>query len=277
MTRAVVMAAVAGGAGVAGVWEALAAVEAAAPARALARLLDPLRAGREPSPPERRRLVLAGAASLLGAGWLLSGPLAGCVLAAGGPWLVSRAVAVRRARRRAELVRAAPAVARALADALAGGHAVRGALEHAAEGAGLSGAAAQELRGAGAALALGERTEDVLERLRRVAGDPAWDTIVAAILLQYEAGGDLAGLLRGVATTLDEARREEADARAATAQARFTAWLVACLPAGAAALAELAHPGYLLTLARAPTTATLAGAALVLQVAAVVAIRRITS
>jgi tight adherence protein B len=269
------MAALAGGAGVAGVWEALAAVEAAAPARALARLLDPLRAGREPTPPERRRLVLAGAASLLGAGWLVSGPVAGGVLAAGGPWLVRRAVAARRGRRRAELARAAPAVARALADALAGGHAVRGALALSAEGAGLTGAAAQELHGAAAALALGERTEAVLERLRRIAGDSAWDTIVAAILLQREAGGDLAGLLRGVAATIDEARRAEADAHAATAQARFTAWLVAGLPAGAAVLAELAHPGYLLTLARAPMTAMLAGTALLLQVAAVLAIRRV--
>jgi tight adherence protein B len=83
-----------------------------------------------------------------------------------------------------------------------------------------------ELRAPRRALALGEPTEAVLERLRRRAADPAWDTIVAAILLQREAGGDLASLLRATAAAQEEAERVEADARTASAQARFTAWLV---------------------------------------------------
>ena len=74
-------------------------------------------------------------------------------------------------------------------------------------------------------------------------GGPAWDTLVAAILLQRDAGGDLAGLLRDLAASLEAAARVDADARAATAQARFTARLVLWLPAGAAVLAELARPG----------------------------------
>ena len=172
----------------------------------------------------------------------------------------------RRERWRAELARAAPAAARALADALAGGHAVRGALAVAAEG-GVPGAAGAELRAAARALALGARTEDVLERLRARAGAPAWDTIVAAILLQRDAGGDLAGLLRSIAAGLEEAARVEADARSATAQARFTAWLVALLPVGAAALAELADPGYVAALLRAPLAPWLLGAAAVCQLA----------
>lgn len=275
MTRAVVLAGLAGGVGVRGAWDALIVVERARPARALAGVLEPLRAGRDPSPPERRRLAVVGAGALLAAGWLLSGPVAGVVLAAGGPWLVGRAVAARRSRRRAELVRSAPAVARALGDALAGGHSIRGALEQLGEGPAVAGAAGEELRRVAAGLGLGEPTEDVLERLGRCARDPAWDMLVAAILLQRQAGGDLASLLRGVATTLEAARRTEADARAATAQARFTAWLVAGLPAGAAAIAELAHPGYLLGLVRSPASGWLVAIAVVLQAAAVVAIRRV--
>ena len=53
----------------------------------------------------------------------------------------------------------------------------------------------------------------------------------------------------------------EADARSVTAQARFTAWLVALLPVGAAVLAELADPGYVVALLRAPLAPWLLGAA----------------
>jgi tight adherence protein B len=278
MTLAVALAGLAGALAVAGTWEALAAVEQAAPARVVARWLEPLgalrREGRAPTVPERRRLALVGAGALLAGGWLVAGPLAGAACAAGGPLGVGRLVRARRERWRAELVRAAPGAARALADALAGGHAVRGGLAVVAEG-GVPGAAGAELRAAARALALGARTEHVLERLRGRAGAPAWDTIVAAILLQRDAGGDLAGLLRSIASGLEEAARVEADARSATAQARFTAWLVALLPVGAAALAELADPGYVVTLLRAPLAPWLLGAAAVCQLAACALINRI--
>jgi tight adherence protein B len=273
------LAGLAGALAVAGAWEALAAVEQAAVVRAAGRLLGPLRAagreGREPSPPERRRLALVSAASLWAAGWLLAGPLPGLVAAAAGPWLLGRVLAARRARWRAELARGAPAAARALADALAGGHAIRGALAAAAAGGGLAGATRAELRDAAHALELGERTEVVLDRLRRRAADPRWDTIVAAILLQRDSGGDLARLLRTIAAAQEEAARVEADARSLTAQARFTAWLVTLLPAGAAVLAELASPGYLVGLADDPLTAVLLVLALGCQVVAGVLVRRI--
>jgi tight adherence protein B len=279
MTGAPLLAGLAGALGVAGAWEALAAVEQAALVRAAARVLAPLRAagreGREPSAPERRRLALVSAATLLAGGWLLAGPPAGLAAAAAGPWLLRRVLAARRSRWRADLGRGAPAAARAMADALAGGHAIRGAIAAAGTGGGLPSAAGTELRDAAHAFELGERTEAVLERLRRRAADARWDTIVAAILLQREAGGDLARLLRTIAAAQEDAARVEADARSLTAQARFTAWLVTLLPAAAAVLAELAHPGYLVSLARTPVTAALVVAAVACQVTAGVLVRRI--
>jgi len=272
------LAALAGALAVVGAWEALAAVEGAAVARALGRVLAPLRAagqrGRTPSAPERRRLGVVGALTLLGGGWLIAGPLLGAGAAAAGPWLVGAIVAARRRRWRARLAAGAPAVARALADALGAGHSVRGGIGMVAHG-GLGDPAAGVLGDAAHDLALGERTEDVLERVRRRAGDPAWDTMVAAILLQREAGGDLAGLLRTIAATGEEASRAMADARTVTAQARFTAWLVAGLPAGAALLAELAAPGYLLGLAGSPITGLALGGAIAGQALALVLIGRI--
>jgi tight adherence protein B len=263
------LAGLAGALGVAGAWEALAAVEQAALVRAAARLVAPLRTvgrdGREPSAPERRRLAVLSAATLLAGGSMLAGPPVGIAAAAAGPWLVRRVLAARRARWRAELGRGAPAAARAMADAVAA----------AAAGGGVPGPAGAELRDAARAFELGERTEAVLERLRRRAADPRWDTIVAAVLLQRDAGGDLARLLRTIGAAQEDAARVEADARSLTAQARFTAWLVTLLPAGAAVLAELAHPGYVVSLARAPLTAVLLAVAVVCQVTAGVLVRRI--
>ena len=264
---------------VAGAWEALAAVEQAALLRGAARLLGPLRAaghrGREPTAPERRRLALVSAATLVAGGVLVAGPIGGALAGAAGPWLARRLVAARRARWRAELGRGAPQAARAMADALAGGHAIRGAIAAAATGGGVGGAAGAELRDAARAFEFGERTEAVLERLRERAADPRWDTIVAAVLLQREAGGDLARLLRTIAAAQEDAARVEADARSLTAQARFTAWLVTLLPAGAAILAELAQPGYVVSLARDPLTGVLVGVAVGCQLVAGVLVRRI--
>lgn len=279
MTVAVVLAGLAGGCVVGGAWEAVAALEEAAPARLLGRFAAPLRAvareGREPSAAERRRLALVGAATLLAAGWLLAGPVAGLALAAAGPWAVTRLVRAHRRRWRAQLAASAAAVARAIADALVGGHSIRGALDAAATGGGLGEAAGAELRACAAALALGERTDTVLERLRTRAAHPAYDTIVAALLLQRDAGGPLASLLGDLAGDLDEAQRVDADARAVTAQARYTAWLVAALPAGAVALTELGRPGTLAEVASTPLTAWLAGAGILWQLAALAVVARL--
>jgi tight adherence protein B len=279
MTGATAAAGLAAGLAVFAAWDALAAVERTALSRVVARVVAPLRRagseGREATAPERRRLGLLAAGGLLAGGWLLGGWAVGVGLAVAGPWAAGTALRARRARFRAELRRGAPLVARALADALAGGHSVRGALAVAAREGGVPGATGVELRRAASRLDLGEPTPAVLERLRRRAGVASFDTLVAAVLVQARAGGDLARLLRELAGALEDAMRLEADARAATAQARFTGMLVGALPLGAAALAELASPGYLGSLLDAPLTAWLLGCAVLLQLAALVLIARI--
>ena len=270
-------AALAGVCAVLAAWEAVGAAEeerlVQSAARWLAPALQALRAGREPTSPERRRLVLVGALSLLGAGWLLAGPWAGLALAASAPWAARAALRARRRRRCLAIAAAAPAIARALADALAGGHSVRGALAAVATGRGVPGPAGEELRAAAAELALGERTDDVLRALARRAGHGPLDTLVAAVLLQRDAGGDLAGLLRSLAGALEERARTVADARSATAQARFSALLVTGLPLAGIVLGELAAPGFVVALVAAPLPALLAAAAMGLQVVALVWVR----
>jgi tight adherence protein B len=277
MSAAAVLAFGAGAAGVLGAWEALAAVERSRLAAGLGRVFEPLaRAGREgraPTRPERRRLALLAAGVLAGAGLLTGGVALGVLCAVGGPVVAIAAVRARRRRYARELRRGAPGAARALADAVGAGHSIRGAVGAAADGT--PGPAGNELRAAAREIAFGDRTDDVLERLRRRAADPAWDAIVAGILLQREAGGDLAGLLREQAAALEAAERIERDARAATAQARFTARLVLLLPVGAAALAELASPGLVAGLLAHPLSAWLVAMAAVLQATAILAIARL--
>lgn len=282
VTPAALLAAGSAACAVLAAWDALGAAEEARVARAaarwVARPLAVLRSGREPTSPERRRLALLGTLSLAGAGWLVAGPIIAALLAAAGPWVARSALAARRRRRTAALVAGAAGVARTLADALTAGHSVRGALIEAAAAGGsgaVPGPAGEELRAVGAALELGEPTETVLAGLAARARAPAYDVLVAAVLLQRDAGGNLAELLRSLAVALEERARVEADARSATAQARFTAMLVAGLPVAGAVLGELAQPGFLAGVAAEPLPAMLAGCALVLQVLALVLVRRI--
>lgn len=229
--------------------------------------------GREPGAAERRRLLVLGGIGALVTGTLVAGPRVGAVLAAAGPWLAGRALRSRRERYRRRVAAGAPAVALALAGALGGGHSLRAAVAHAAGS--VPGPAGGELRRTARELALGATTDQALEALRGRVRSHAFDTIVAAALLQRRAGGDLALLLRDCARGFEDHARLEGEVRAATAQARFTGALVAVLPLGAALLAELASPGYLAGLARSFLTAWLAGIALVLQLVAWAAIRRL--
>ena len=183
-------------------------------------------------------------------------------------------IRARRRRWRAELQRAAPACARTMADALGAGRSIRAAIADAAAGA----------DGAGAATSCAPRRgrSRSASRPRRCwcacaarAGSHAWDTLIAAVLLQRDAGGDLAALLRELAVSGEAAERAERDARAATAQARFTAWLVLGLPA-AAALPRRARrarlPG---VAAREPALGLARGLGVLLQLVALACVRRL--
>jgi tight adherence protein B len=218
-------------------------------------------------------LLAAGSACALVAGWFVAGPLAGIALASAGPWAVARVLRAARERYRRSVEAGAAAIALALADALGGGHSLRGAIGAAAVGVG--GAPGQELRRVAGELALGARTEAALEALRTRARAHGIDTIVAACLLQRRSGGDLARLLRETARGIEDQERLLRDARAATAQARFTGGIVVALPVAGAALAELASPGYLRSLGSSFLTAWLGGLAIVMQVVAAVLIRRL--
>jgi tight adherence protein B len=259
---------------------ALAAREAVLATPAIARwlrvALEPLRkAGEEgyaPSSVERRRLAAVGAAAALLTGWFLAGAMAAVPLAIAGPALAAWAVSSRRRRYRRTVERALPEVAAAVADSLAAGRSLRASLPAAASS--VDGPAAVELARLGAELELGAPTVEAIAGWRRRMRSARVDAFAAALLSQRRAGGDLAGLLRRFAEGAAERDRAAADARSATAQARFTGLLVVAMPSGGALLAELIQPGFLVKVVGSPASAVLLALAAGLQLAGFVAIRR---
>jgi tight adherence protein B len=231
------------------------------------------REGRDPGAVERRRLLGAGASIAFLTGWIVAGPLVALALCAAGPWTVARLLRARREHYRRAVDSGADAVAISLADALAAGHSLRGAVTEAARSIG--GQTGHELRRTAAELAAGAHTEAALDDLRSRTGSRRLGAIVAACLVQRGAGGDLARLLRECAEGFADQARLEDEVRAATAQARFTGLVVVLLPLGGALLAELARPGFVGGLASSFLTAWLVGLAVAMQVAAAFLIRRL--
>ncbi len=260
-------------------FDALSALDGGRVLRAITRLLAPARAagrgGHAPGRRERRRLALTAALVLCACGWLLAGPALALACALAGPPVALAVVAARRRRWRAAVAAQAPAAARAMGDALRGGHALPGALALAARDGALGGAA-RDLLGQGVlAIDLGARTPDALLGVARRAGPGPWPALVAAILLQRDAGGDLAGLLHELADDLDAVARADDDARSASAQARLTARIVVALPVAGALLIELAAPGSLAAILHDPLAVLLVAGALALEALALLSVRRI--
>lgn len=272
----VVLAALAGGMVAVAAREAVLATPSLA--RWLAAAVNPmLRAGREgydPTESERRRLGVVGTGALFALTLLVAGPGPAPALALAGPAAAAWALAARRARYRRGVERGLPALATAVADALSGGRSVRGALGAAAGS--LDGPPGVEMARVRGDLDLGSSTTEALSALQRRLRSPRVDSFAAALLSQQLGGGDLAGLLRRYAGAAAERDRVAADARSATAQARFTGLLVVAMPTGAALFAELVEPGFVGRLLADTAAAVLLALAGALQLVGFAAIKRLS-
>jgi tight adherence protein B len=272
----VLLAAAAGGMAAVAVREAI--IASPALGRWIAATVEPLRrAGQEgyaPTDAERRRLAVLGTVALLLAGFMVIGPGPAPFLALAGPGAAAWTLSRRRARYRLAVERGMPQIATAVADALAGGRSVRAALTSAA--ASVEGPAAAELARVQADLDLGTSPADALGALQARLRATRVDSFAAALLSQQLGGGDLAGLLRRFAASAAERDRVSADARSATAQARFTGLLVVAMPTGAALFAELIQPGFVGALLANGASLALLAVAAAFQAGGFAAIRRLS-
>ena len=142
-------------------------------------------------------------------------------------------------------------VATAVADALSVGRSARAAL--AAAAGSLEGPPAREMERVRAELALGASTREALEGLRGRAATRRESTRSPRRCSPSSSPAATSPtLLRRFAAAAADRDRTEADARSATAQARFTGLLVVAMPVGAALLAELLDAGLRRRAARRP-------------------------
>lgn len=219
-----------------------------------------------PGSPARLRLAAALAGAALGL--MLLGPVAAVAGALSAPPALAMVLRARRARYAARIDACAADFALAMASSLAAGRSVRGALL-AADSA-VPQPLAAELAKSAVELTLGSSTADSLASLRARAASDRIDSLAGAIALHRRSGADLARLLRELAAAFRARDTAHADARTATAQARFTAVIVGAVPPVGALAAELAAPGSVSGALALPPTALLMLAAAALTAAGVV-------
>jgi len=207
--------------------------------------------------------------------WSLGGFLAALLLAACGPAAAAALVRFRQRRWRARLAADAAAAARVIADLMASGNSISVAIAGAASEAAVATQTRSALHEVSTSIELGVNPDLALETLRFRAGPGPWESIVTAVRLQRRSGGDLADLLRQLATQLDDTARARRDARAASAQARLTARIVIALPLIGALIFSLAAPDAVAVVLASGLPRSLVAAAAVMQLVALVAVRRV--
>jgi tight adherence protein B len=102
---------------------------------------------------------------------------------------------------------------------------------------------ATELDRAAVDLTLGGGIGDALASLRSRTNSARIESLAGAIELHRGSGGDLVRLMRELADAFRARDRALRDAHSASAQARFTAIVVAAIPIVFGAALELAAPG----------------------------------
>jgi tight adherence protein B len=260
-------------------WELLAGLERVALLRAVAAVIAPAQAagsdGRGAAVTERRRLALITAAAAALLGWSALGLVPALMLASCGPLAAVAVIRARQRRWRRSVNHDAAPAARSLADSLAAGHSLSVAVASAASEAAVCVKTRCVLGEVAASVAIGLSPGDALEAMRLRCGDGPWEAIIAAIQLQRRTGGDLARLLRELAADLDGVARARREARAASAQARLTARIVLAMPLLGALIFALAAPSALALIFSSPLPRGLVALAALLQLVALVAVRRV--
>jgi tight adherence protein B len=178
-------------------------------------------------------LLVAGVALL---GWMQGLLMAGVALGI-AYWLVRDSRARRRDRLEVQLV---PAL-RMIAASTESGYSVHQALERAA--ADSPSPIAEEFAQTVRAVALGVSLEEALAELARRGGEN-FELLAHIVIVQYRAGGNLPGLLMGLAGNVQERLQFRAETRALTAQARYSGIILALLPFAFLGLIVLVSPSY---------------------------------
>lgn len=194
------------------------------------------------------------------------------LLAAPLPYMCVQFVAQRRVRRLEELF---PQAIDLIAVSLRAGHAFATGLLMVAEE--VADPLGSEFRLVYDRQNYGKPLADVLKEFAERV--PLLDVriFVTAVLTQRETGGNLAEVLDKLSALIRERFKIRRQVRAVSAQGRITGLVLASLPPLVAAFLYTVSPDHVLILVRDPLGIRLVAAAMVLQVAGTLAIRRIVN
>lgn len=239
--------------------------------------VEPLRRtrleGYLPDSRERFNIALLAVTVAVVVGFFLGKAVLAMLLVSAAPLLAGLVIRRNRTAYRRAVERAVPDTARAIADCLSAGHSPRGAL--AATAGALEGPAGVEFRRLRHELDLGRPTDQAVKALAGRFASERIDAFAAALVSQRFAGGDLAALLRRFAEGAAERDQVAEDARSATAQARFTGYLVVAMPAAAGIFAEMIRPGLFGSVLASVPALLVVAVSILMQSAAFVAISRL--
>ncbi len=124
---------------------------------------------------------------------------------------------------------------------------------------------------------LGASVGDSLQRLAERMHSDDFEVVVTAVLVHLEVGGNLTEILEIVSRTIRERRRIRGEIKTLTAQGRLSGWIVGALPFVIFGLITAINPTYIKPLFTERVGLFMIFAGLGMQVAGILAIRRIVS
>ncbi len=194
-------------------------------------------------------LVLLAPLLLIGGAALLSW-VQGAFLAIGALGLALWLVRYERARRQRQLERQLVPTLRMMAATTESGFSIVQTLERVAAESPppISEEFGQTVR----LIALGVSLEDALNELA-ARGGQYFELFAHIVAVQYRLGGNLPGLLLGLAANLNERLQFEDEVRALTAQTRYSGWILSLLPFAFLAAIGLLSPSYVRVLFNTPS------------------------
>jgi tight adherence protein B len=205
---------------------------------------------------------------------LLHAPaLVACAMAAGFALLPFAIVRRRRGKRVAKLERQLPDAADLIASALRAGHSFPAALGMAGEE--LPEPLGGEFRLAFDEISYGVSMNDAL--LNMVSRVPVGDLryFVIAVLIQREAGGNLAEILGNISSIIRERLKLLGKVRVLSAEGRLSAWILGVLPFAIVGLLSVLNPAFIGVFWRDPVGMKIAGIAIAMMAFGILWMRKV--
>ncbi|GAB6151729.1 type II secretion system F family protein [Desulfosporosinus burensis] len=121
----------------------------------------------------------------------------------------------------------------------------------------------------------GTATEAALIHLSERVGSDVLDLLITAMLIQRQAGGNLAEVLMNIHATIQGRLRIQQEIKTLTAQGRISGYIIAILPFGIAVVLSVINPSYLSVLFTNPIGLAMLAGGLISQFIGFLIIRKI--